>query len=96
MTELTIVANIMVKADKLELVKNELLKLTEATRTEQGCLQYKLHQNNDNPKHFLFYETWESRELWQNHMHHQHLKQYKEATAGCIESVSLSEMSDIS
>ncbi|RBW41394.1 antibiotic biosynthesis monooxygenase [Psychromonas sp. B3M02] len=96
MTELTIAANIFVKVGKLDQVKGELLKLTQATRNEQGCIQYKLHQDNDNPLHFLFYETWESRTLWQAHMHHQNIKNYKAATEGCIESVSLSEMSDIS
>ncbi|MEO1610025.1 MAG: antibiotic biosynthesis monooxygenase, partial [Pseudomonadota bacterium] len=24
-----------------------------------------LHQDNENPAHFMFYENWESRELWQ-------------------------------
>ncbi|WP_409438991.1 putative quinol monooxygenase [Psychromonas sp. GE-S-Ul-11] len=96
MTQLTITANIIVKKDKLERVTTALLKLTAATRTEQGCINYTLHQDNDDATHFLFFETWESREAWQAHMNHQNLKSYKAATVGCIESVSLNEMTDIS
>lgn len=40
MTQLTIVANIKAQPDKIDLVKNELLKLVEITRSEQGCINY--------------------------------------------------------
>ena len=68
MTNLTIVANIHAKADRVELIKAELQKLIGITRTEEGCIQYDLHQDNENPAHFMFFENWESRELWQKHM----------------------------
>ena len=74
MPELTIVANIKAKSDKVDLVKAELEKLIETTRAEEGCLQYDLHQDNENPAHFLCYENWESRDLWQEHMGAQHLQ----------------------
>ena len=63
MSKLTIVANITAKPDKIELVKYELMKLIPITLAEEGCIQYDLHQDNDNPAHFMFYENWESREL---------------------------------
>ncbi|WP_198590427.1 antibiotic biosynthesis monooxygenase, partial [Shewanella sp. 10N.286.52.B9] len=49
MTKLTIVANIKANEDKIELVKAELLKLIDVTRAEDGCINYDLHQDNDNP-----------------------------------------------
>ncbi|GAL10173.1 hypothetical protein JCM19233_1150 [Vibrio astriarenae] len=57
MSKLTIVANIIAKQDKVELVKAELLKLIDVTRAEEGCINYDLHQDNENPAHFMFYET---------------------------------------
>ena len=48
MTTLTIVARIEAKSDQIELVKNALIKLIEPTRNEEGCLQYDLHQDNEN------------------------------------------------
>ena len=95
MAKLTIVANIKTKADKIELVKAELLKLIDITRAEKGCINYYLHQDNENPAHFMFYENWESRELWQTHMGNQHLKDYMAATEGAVLEFTLNEMTKI-
>ena len=95
MSKLTIVAHIKAKSNKVDLVKAELLKLIAITRAEKGCLNYDLHQDNENPAHFLFYENWESRELWQIHMNNQHLKEYMAATNGAIAEFTLHEMTQI-
>tara|TARA_R110001599_G_scaffold9374_2_gene46319 strand:- start:3 stop:293 length:291 start_codon:yes stop_codon:yes gene_type:complete len=92
MTKLTIVANIKANADKIDLVKAELLKLIDVTRAEKGCINYDLHQDNENPQAFMFYENWESRELWQTHMANQHLADYIAATEGAVEEFTLNEM----
>lgn len=95
MTTLTIVANIKAKANKIDLVKEQLVKLIDTTRAEQGCINYDLHQGNNNPAHFVFYENWESRELWQTHMANQHLQDYMTATDGAVEEFTLNEMAKI-
>ncbi|WP_220720389.1 putative quinol monooxygenase [Agarivorans litoreus] len=95
MAKLTIVANIKAKADKIELVKAELLKLIDITRAEEGCINYDLHQDNENPAHFVFYENWESRELWQTHMGNTHLAEYMAATEGAVAEFTLNEMTQI-
>ena len=92
MAKLTIVAHIRAKSNQIDLVKAELLKLIEITRAEAGCLNYDLHQDNDNPAVFLFYENWESRELWQQHMSNTHLVAYLKATEGSVASFTLNEM----
>ncbi len=89
---LTILARITAKPGHEALVETELKKLIDITRTEDGCLQYDLHQDNDAPGHFVFYETWESRDLWQKHMGAPHLEQYMEATEGAVEDFTLNEM----
>ena len=96
MTQLTIVAKIEAKASDIDLVKTELLKLIEITRSEQGCINYDLHQDNDNPAQFIFYENWKTRELWQAHMANGHLKAYMTATEGKVETFTLNEMTNIS
>lgn len=92
---LTIVARIEAKPDQVELVKSELLKMLEPTRAEAGCLNYDLHQDNDNPAVFLFYENWETRELWQDHMNSEHLKAYKEAAGDALVGVVINEMTQV-
>jgi len=96
MTALTIVANIKANPDKIELLKAELLKLIDITRAETGCINYDLHQDNANPAHFMFYENWETRELWQTHMANQHLADFMAATDGAIAEFILNEMTIIS
>ncbi|MFK8101169.1 MAG: putative quinol monooxygenase [Saprospiraceae bacterium] len=92
---LTIVAKILAKEEKRELVKSALLKLISTTRAEKGCINYDLHQDNENPNLFLFYENWESRELWQVHMNNDHLAQYMKVTDGAVEEFTLNEMTII-
>ncbi|PWG04904.1 putative quinol monooxygenase [Polaribacter aquimarinus] len=94
--KLTIVAKILAKPEKKTLVKKELLKLIETTIAEKGCINYDLHQDNENKNLFLFYENWESRELWQKHMNNSHLAAYAKATEGAIDDFKLFEMTPIS
>ena len=96
MSKLTIVANVHANSDQIDLVKAELEKLVPITRAEEGCIQYDLHRDNDNPAHFMFFEIWESRELWQTHMNAPHLAAYMEAVDGAIADFTLSEMTNIS
>lgn len=92
MSKLTIIAHITAKPGQIDLVKSELLKLIEPTRAEQGCMDYVLHQDNQNPEHFMFYENWETRDLWLIHMETQHLKDYLSATEGAVAEFTLHEM----
>lgn len=95
MPKLTIVANIYTNPSQVDLVKAELEKLIPITRAEKGCIQYDLHQDNNNPAHFVFYENWESRELWQTHMNAPHLAGYMQSTDGAVMEFTLSEMTHI-
>lgn len=92
MSQLTIVANIHVNPAHIDQVKAELEKLIPITRAEEGCLQYDLHQDNENPGHFMFYENWTNRALWQTHMNAPHLAAYMAATEGLVDQFILNEM----
>ncbi len=95
MSTLTIVANIKAAPDSVDSVKAALEKLVDVTRKETGCVKYDLHQNNSDPSHFMFYETWTSRELWQQHMKAPHLAEYGKATEGKVIEFTLFEMTQI-
>ena len=77
------------------MLRAELEKLIAPTRAEDGCIQYDLHLDNENPNFFVFYENWETRELWQTHMSAPHLAAYMKATDGAVESFVINEMSVI-
>ncbi|MGD1923012.1 MAG: putative quinol monooxygenase [Paracoccaceae bacterium] len=92
---LTILAQITAAKGKEALVRAELEKLVPITQAEAGCVQYDLHVDNENPGFFVFYETWESRELWQTHMNAAHLAAYMAATEGAVDAFVLNEMTKI-
>jgi quinol monooxygenase YgiN len=70
---LTVVAEMYAKPGKEEELKQELLKLVEPTRKEEGCVQYDLHVANDDPRRFVFYENWTSRAALDKHLASPHL-----------------------
>ncbi len=90
---LIIIARIQAKKDKVECVRCALSSLIEPTRQEPGCIQYDLHQDNESPEVFIFYERWQSRALWQEHMNSEHLKIYMKETDGAVALFTLNEMS---
>ncbi|MFR9651742.1 MAG: putative quinol monooxygenase [Rikenellaceae bacterium] len=95
MGTLTVVARITAKPGNRELVKSELIKLIEPTRAEKGCMMYTLHEDNENENFFLFFEKWESYDLWQVHMGQPGLAEYSKATEGAVESFIVHQMSEI-
>lgn len=49
---------------KVEL-KQALIAVVEPSRAEKTCLEYRLHQDYNNPAQFILYENWESKEAHQ-------------------------------
>ncbi|BAX82484.1 putative quinol monooxygenase [Labilibaculum antarcticum] len=93
--KLTIAARILVKEGKVDLVKAELLKLIDITRAEEGCINYDLHQDNNNKNLFLFYEKWETYDFLQKHLNNIHFVAFQKATEGAIEEFVVNEMTQI-
>ena len=95
MNKLIVVAKILAKETKINVVKSELLKLVELTKTEEGCLTYDLHQDNTNAKLFLVYEKWESNSHLQTHINSEHFSAFKQSTEGAIEEFTVNELTKI-
>ena len=95
MSQLTIVAKVTAKNESVESVKGELMKLVAPTREEEGCIDYNLHQDNDNPALFIFYENWESAACLEKHIQSDHYKAYIRAVDGLIEEKVVHRMTRI-
>jgi len=93
--ELVIVARFNARPEKAEALEALLLALVEPSRADPGCVQYDLHRSRTEPGVFLFFERWESRELWQAHMKASHLAAFKTASVGLIEHAEILEMEAI-
>ena len=66
--KVTVVAKLKAKPGLEDEVKKHLSALVAPTRTEEGCINYDLHQAKDDPSQFLFHENWVSREALDRHL----------------------------
>ena len=58
-------------------LKELLLSLIGPSRADEGCVTYDLHQALNDPALFVFYETWESKELLGKHSTAAHIQQFR-------------------
>ena len=92
---LTVVAVVEVKPGFEDQAKEELLRLVPLTHLEPGCIQYDMHVNIDldtlkvNPRKYLFYENWRSREDWDLHMKMPYLKRWFDIYKKVCEKIDL-------
>lgn len=93
--QLTITASILAKPEKREMVKQSLLKLIPHTLAEEGCLNYDLHEDLENPNRFFFYENWATRQHWLNHNDSAHIAAHKTATEGAVVEVVIHQLSPL-
>lgn len=60
----TVIAYFYAKTEKLHELEKILQDFVAQTRQEPGCIDYHLHQDDDDPNVFVFYENWRSRGDW--------------------------------
>ena len=73
MNLLTVVATIVTKKEYVKEVGINLTKLVLPTRTEDGCVNYDLHQSIDNPEVYIFYENWKNEAHLDAHLKSKHI-----------------------
>ena len=84
MSKITVVAKVVAKSNTIEQVRDELIKMIAPTRYEPGCLEYRLHQDKQDPTVFIFYENWDSEACLAGHMDSDHFKDYVCAVDGLL------------
>ncbi|MFN0110512.1 MAG: putative quinol monooxygenase [Blastocatellia bacterium] len=55
-----------------------------ATRTEEACINYDLHQLTDEPHRFVFYENWTSLAGLDQHAKSDHIRAFRSGIADLI------------
>jgi quinol monooxygenase YgiN len=89
MAVLTVIARLKAKPGREKDLEATLRGLIPPTKAEKGCLQYDLHRSADDPGLFIFYENWESRPLWDDHMTSPHLEAFGGKQDELVESWEL-------
>ena len=72
---LTVIAYMHAAPGKRDELRSALEALIAPTSQEQGYVNYDLHQSEDDPDMFLFYENWESGADLDAHLAAPHLRQ---------------------
>ncbi len=73
---LTVIAFMRAAPGKREELRAALAALVEPTSREKGYVNYDLHQGEEDPDSFFFYENWESGEDLDAHLAASHLRDF--------------------
>jgi quinol monooxygenase YgiN len=60
-------ATVKAFAGQEAVVRSALLDMVAPSRGEPGCICYNLHEANDEPGHFVFYEQWTDQAAFDTH-----------------------------
>lgn len=66
-------------------MKTLLLALLTDSRKEEACIQYDLHQDQENKNVFIFHEIWESQEGLDLHNGQPHISRFVADSASIID-----------
>ena len=64
------------KPQHIDQFRTILLELVVESRKEKACIQYDLHQSNDDPALFIFHEEWASKEDLELHNQTAHINKF--------------------
>ncbi|WP_454802169.1 putative quinol monooxygenase [Mucilaginibacter phyllosphaerae] len=64
------------KAGQAQQMKGLLLDLVAGSKTETACLQYDLHQSQDDENIFIFHEEWASQAGLDEHNTQPHIQKF--------------------
>ena len=95
MSKITVVAKVVAKSNTIEQVRDELIKMIAPTRYEPGCLEYRLHQDKQDPTVFIFYENWENLSCLEQHLNSAHFQRYVAAVENLISEKVVNKMAEI-
>ncbi|MDX2226115.1 MAG: putative quinol monooxygenase [Verrucomicrobiae bacterium] len=80
MNTITVHALIRAKEGRIAEVREAALKLVPLTRAEPGCLRYDLHESLDDPRLFMFFETFKDMAAFETHKNAPYLKDFVHTT----------------
>lgn len=67
MKKIVLIARLKVKADKIDETKAAALAIVEASRAEEGCINYDIHQSIEDETVFFWHETWKNKAAIDEH-----------------------------
>ena len=82
MTAVPVVAVVIAKDGSAEVVREALTALARASRDEEACVSYDVHESATAPGTFVTIEHWEGDAAVEKQLRTEHFKQAVQATTG--------------
>ncbi len=95
MTTLHLAVSIRAKAGQGAALIEALKGLVPVSLEDDGCLQYDLHVDREDPSHFFFYEAWRDEAAWHAHNAAPHLARFQEKAPMLVERLVIHQLSRI-
>jgi quinol monooxygenase YgiN len=73
---IVVIARVKAKQGKKDELKQALMSLIEPSRNDDGCINYDLHDSEDEEGQFMFHETWRDKEALAKHLSTPHLRDF--------------------
>lgn len=73
------------KLGKENKLKEDLLKIAQLTRQEDGCIEFHLYEDPNNSFQFGLYEQWKSKELYQEQFKKSYVVEFLSQAESLIE-----------
>jgi quinol monooxygenase YgiN len=74
--KIVLVARLKVREDAIEDAKRLALGIVADSRSEEGCVNYDVHQAIDDPTVFVWHETWADKAALDNHFELPYFKEF--------------------
>lgn len=76
--QITLIARLKAKPGFESRLEEAAKSLIEPTRAEEGCIDYVLHRDLEDPTVYYFYENWRSQEDLDRHFQTPHIRRVME------------------
>lgn len=83
--KVTVIAHIKVRPGSEEEFLKAVPDVVAATRAEDACINYDLHQSSSDPSHFVFYENWTSLAGLDQHSASPHIQVFRSRIGHLLE-----------
>jgi quinol monooxygenase YgiN len=83
--KVTVIARFRVVAGGEEPAMHAAEAVVAATRLEDGCLNYDLHQSATDTRDFMFHENWRNREDLDRHSRSDHVVAWRDAVGPVLD-----------
>jgi quinol monooxygenase YgiN len=81
---IVVVGRVRTDADRREALVRVGQAVAEASRSEPGCISYRLYEDTEQSNEFVFVEEWDSDEALQRHFATAHIREFLDAIPATI------------